>query len=75
MRKLIRDAVIYFALALGCIIGADYVANPIWHDALLVIGGVCLGGVAVMVTLVDIQLKAGKDESAIRIGDETIPRK
>lgn len=75
MRKLIRDAVIYFALALGCIIGADYVANPIWHDALLVIGGVCLGGIAVMVVLIDMRSKTEKDEATISIGDETMPRK
>lgn len=58
MKSLIRDAIIYGTLGLGCIVGADYVTKAVWHDALLVIGGVLLGGLCAMLVLLDIKLKA-----------------
>lgn len=51
MKKLIRDAAIYLGLSLGCMIGADHVVG-VWHDALLLMAGVCLGGVAFMVVMI-----------------------
>lgn len=58
MKGLIRDAAIYFGLGLGCVIGADYVVAQTWHDVLLIISGVFLGGVAAMMTMIEIKLKA-----------------
>lgn len=55
MKKLIRDAAIYFGLALGCLVGADYVP---FHDQMILISGVLLGGMCAMIVLIDIRLKA-----------------
>lgn len=68
IKKLIRDAVTYFVLALGCLAGADYVVGT-WHDVLLVVAGLMLGGVAAMVTLIDIETKRrAKDREAEQPG-------
>ena len=77
MKGIVRDAIIYGALALGCIVGADYVTKAVWHDALLVIGGLLLGGLCAMMVLLEIRLKArrAKNQDYIRIGDEVMPRK
>ena len=62
MKRIVRDAIIYGALALGCIVGADYVTKAVWHDALLVIGGLLLGGLCAMMVLLEIRLKAQRAE-------------
>jgi len=62
MKRVIRDAIIYGGLGLGCIVGANYITKAIWHDMLLVIGGVLLGGLCAMLTLLEIKLKARKTE-------------
>jgi hypothetical protein len=67
MKKLIRDAGIYFALGMGCIIGADYVGISIWTNVLLISGGVFLGVLAAALTLIEIQLKAKEKEKASEI--------
>lgn len=64
MKKLIRDAAIYFCLGMGCIIGAGHVGISIWTIVLLVSGGVCLGGLAGMLTLIEVQLKGKGGETA-----------
>ena len=56
-RGLIAHAIVYFVVALGCVLGADH-APSTWHDALLLIAGVCLGGAAAMVTLLALKRKA-----------------
>lgn len=59
MKRLIRDAAIYFGLAIGCIVGTDYVPG-VWHDVLLVVAGVTLGGVCAMVVLIKVCLSVRK---------------
>lgn len=62
MKSVIRDMAIYLLLGMGCIIVASEVSfTPIWHDALLIIGGVLLGGFCVMVTLAKIKRQSQKD--------------
>ena len=51
MKRLIRDAAIYFGLAIGCIVGAGYVTG-VWHDVLMLTAGVMLGGLCAMVVLI-----------------------
>ena len=73
MKRLVRDAAIYFALALGCIEGARYLAG-VWHDSLLLIAGVCLGGVCAMVVLIRMRgnrEKAARRARAVREARET----
>lgn len=67
MKKLIRSAAIYFGLALGCLVGASYVGDQVWHDQLLVISGVLLGGMCAMGALIDIRLKARKVVREVRL--------
>lgn len=50
-RSVVRDMVIYFVLGLGCLIGSGYV-NDVWHDALLLISGVLIGGGAAFLALI-----------------------
>jgi len=70
MKKLIRDAGIYFALGMGCIIGAGYVGISIWTNVLLISGGVFLGGLAAMLTLIEIQLGAKEKERTSKIEEQ-----
>jgi len=64
MKKLIRDAAIYFALGMGCIIGAGYVDISMWTNVLLISGVVFLGGLAAMLTLIETQVKVKEQERA-----------
>lgn len=52
MKSTIRDAGIYLVLGIGCIVGAGYVSDSVWHDSLLVIGGILVGGFCAMVALI-----------------------
>ena len=54
--KIIRSAVISFALALGLIIGAGHVEGT-WHDTMLLCAGVLLGVLAVYLTLIEIRVR------------------
>lgn len=65
MKGLIINAGVYFGLALGCIISADYVVAQIWHDVMLIIGGLFLGGLAAMMTMIEIRLKAQRGNKII----------
>ena len=40
-----------FLVAVACVVGADYVAD-IWAEMMLLIGGVCLGGVAALIVVI-----------------------
>jgi len=52
MKSIIRDMVIYLILGMGCIIVATEVSlSSTWHDTMLVIGGILLGGFCSMVVL------------------------
>ena len=42
---------ILFFVSVACIVGADYVAN-IWAEMMLLVGGVCLGGVAALIVVI-----------------------
>ena len=57
IKKLMRDLIIYLCLALGCIIGADYLPR-IWHDVALISGGLMLGGVSAIATMIEVAYKA-----------------
>lgn len=50
-KSAVIQGTIYFLLALGCIIGQGYVSD-IWHEAMLLIAGIFLGGVAAMIVLI-----------------------
>ena len=52
MKRLIRDAAIYFGAALGCMIGSKHLPAGVWHDVLMLTAGVMLGGLCAMVVLI-----------------------
>lgn len=60
IKGLVANAAVYFALAIACLVGADYITAGTWRDVILLIAGLMLGGVAAMVTLVNIALKLRK---------------
>ena len=67
MRKDIKRAaingVVLWLLSLGCVIGVDYLPQ-IWHDGLLFIGGIFLGGVgAFIVVIIQLKGKTLEDET------------
>ena len=58
MKSIIRDMVIYLILGMSCVIVATEVSlSSTWHDALLVIGGVLLGGFCAMVSLFRMKIR------------------
>ncbi len=60
IRSSMRVTVIYFLLSLVCVIVSQQfvtgVAHPVWHDVLLLIGGVLLGGMAAMIVYTNIEI-------------------
>ena len=54
--KLIRSAVISFALALGLIIGAGHVEGT-WHDTMLLCAVALLGVLVVYMILIEIRVQ------------------
>jgi len=63
--KLVRSAVVSFALALALIIGAGYVVGT-WHDTMLLCAGVLLGVLAVYLTLIEIRVKGERVAREVR---------
>jgi len=69
MKKTLINMIVYLMLGLGCIIGGGELTESvttveIWHDALLVIGGVCMGAFCAMFVLFAIERtkRLAKDE-------------
>ena len=57
MKKLLICLMAYLLPGLACLLVAEeLVLQGVWHDALLLISGVLLGGVAVQLTLINIEL-------------------
>lgn len=57
IRSLAISAIIYLALGLGSIFGASFVSDSVWHDAMLVIGGILIGGFCFAFTGLKLALK------------------
>lgn len=57
MKRLIFNIVAYLLPSLACwLVAKELIPQGVWHDALILISGVLLGGVAVQVSLISIEL-------------------
>jgi len=56
MKSTIVWAVVYLLLGLACVVTAGETSHRVWRDALLIIGGILLGGLCAMATLLKTQL-------------------
>ena len=61
IKSLITHAIIYAVLGVGCIILAKEALSGVWYDALLIIGGISLGGFCAMMTMLNIRLDEEKE--------------
>ena len=64
LRTLIINGIIYFALGLGCLVGATHIVNLIWREILLICGGVFMGVLASLLALIEMRLKSETPEKS-----------
>ena len=68
MKRTIIQTSIFLILGLTCVmVGGELTVSvtiaEIWHDALLIIGGILLGGFCAMLVILNIELKKAKSDS------------